>query len=143
MRSVEKPSAFGWRGATTGVQFSEQFVANGRDAAIAKVADWLRNQPQQNATEPPEATEQQENATDSSGMSPDASIVSQHDRGQVLPQFGGQQLFGSRSLQRRQQKATLSIALKDPVDGMIAEAADTVVKDQTAGIEILHVSYLR
>jgi hypothetical protein len=26
---------------------------------------------------------------------------------------------------------------------MIAEAADTVVKDQTAGIEILHVSYLR
>ena len=76
-------------------------------------------------------------------MCPDASIVSQHDRGQVLPQFGGQQLFGGGALQRCQQKATLSIALEDPVDGVIAEAADTVVKNQTAGVEILHVRYLR
>lgn len=72
-------------------------------------------------------------------MRPQATIVSQHDGRECAAQFGVEELFGGGTLERCEQEPAGCISLQDPVDRVIAEAANTVVEDQAAVFDVCHV----
>ena len=132
LSSVEKSGTLGGSGASAGIQFAEQSVANSGDTAIAEIAQWCGDDPQQGSADPPDTTQQEQYAADGGGMSVEVAVVAEHDGGQRSSQLRLEKLLGGSSLQGCEEKATGFVPLEDPVDRVIAEAAHAVVEDEAA-----------
>lgn len=132
LSSVEKSSTLGGCRASAGIQFAEQSVTNSGDTAIAEIAQWCGDDPQQGSADPPDTAQQEQYAADGGGMSVEVAVVAEHDGGQRSPQLRLEKLLGGSSLQGCEEKATGFVPLENPVDGVIAEAAHAVVEDEAA-----------
>jgi|GEM_PF-3274644 len=126
---IQKYGAFGGSRHATGVVFAEEAVARARDDAVAEIADWPGNDPEQSAEQFPAAAERHQDPTDSGGSHKRDAIPHEDQCVETVTNGFVQHYSGVAALQRSESQSVLGITRQQPVHGVIAQPANAVEED--------------
>ena len=126
---IQKHCAFDGCWQATGVVFAEQAIAIAGDQAIAQIAHWPWNDPEQTAEQFPAATQCHQNPTDGGGSDKRHAIANEDQCVETVADLLVQDSASRDSLQRSESQTVLRISRQQPVHGVVTQPADAVEKD--------------
>ena len=126
---VQKHATFGGSRQAAGVVFAEEAVAKAGDEAIADVSQRPGDDPQQSAEQFPAAAECHQDPADGGGSDKRDAIPYEDQRVETVANRFVQHCLGRVALQRSESQSVLGITRQQPVDGVIAQPANSVEED--------------
>ena len=124
----KEPESFsgGWESA--GLFLTEESIAVAGDQHIAEVSQWQRDEPEQGAEDLPAEAKSPQNANGCGRFAIAAAFDPEHHGVEVFNVGGGQQAASRVTLKWGKLDALLLIANEHEVDGLTAESANAIEK---------------